>query len=84
MGDCQSKNKIDDVHQPTIQPIEKQSNESTKEPIKEAQELKDENDPVAGSVEEIPVKHKPENGTSFGQNMRLILVIQKYIVTRYP
>ena len=70
MGDCQSKNKIDDVHQPTIELTVNHSNESTKEPIKEAEKPKDEHDPVAGSVEEIPMKQKPENGTSFGQNKR--------------
>ena len=58
-----------DVHQPTIEPTEKHSNESKKEPIKEAVKPKDEHDQVAGSVEEIPMKQKLENGTSFGQNM---------------
>ena len=66
MGDCQSKNKIDDVSQPTIEPTEKPSNESTKEPINEAQQPKNQNNPVG----EIPMKQKPENGTSFGQNKR--------------
>ena len=66
MGDCQSKSKIDEGIQPTIEPTEKPSNESTKEPIKEAQQPKNQNDPVG----EIPMKQKPENGTSFGQNKR--------------
>ena len=66
MGDCQSKSKIDEGIQPTIEPTEKPSNESTRKPIKEAQQPKNQNDPVAGTVEEIPLKQKPENGTSFG------------------
>ena len=56
MGDCQSKNKINHVSEPTIEPSRKSSQGSTKET-------------VAASVEEIPVKQKPENGRSFGQNM---------------
>ena len=70
MGDCQSKNKAADVSEPTIESDVKPSHESTKEPIKEAQESKDKNDPAAGSVEEIPMNQKPENGTSFGQNTK--------------
>ena len=69
MGDCQSKDKVADVSEPTIQSTEKLSNESKKEPITEAQkspDQKNQNDPVAAPVEEIPVKHKPENATSFG------------------
>ena len=71
MGDCQSKNKAADVSEPTIEPTEKPSNESKKEPITEVQkspDQKDQNDPVVAPVEEILAKHKPENGTSFGQN----------------
>ena len=69
MGDCQSKTKVTDVSEPTIESTEKPSNESKKEPITEAQkspDQKDQNDPVVAPVDEIPVKHKPENATSFG------------------
>ena len=71
MGGCQSKDKVADVSEPTIEPIEKPSNELKKEPVTEAQkslDQKDQNDPVVAPVDEIPVKQKPENGTSFGQN----------------
>ena len=57
MGDCQSKNKINHVSEPTTESGGK----------------------VAGSVEEIPVKHKPENGRSFGQNMKLRSFFNIYI-----
>ena len=71
MGDCQSKNKAVDVSEPTIESDAKPSHESTKESIIKAQESsdqKDQNDRATGTVEEIPLKLKPENGTSFGQN----------------
>ena len=75
MGDCQSKNNVADVSEPTVESAVKPSNESTKEPIKESQESPDQtsqNGRVAGSVEEIPVKQKPVNATSFGQNTNFL------------
>ena len=82
MGDCQSKNKAGDVSEPAIESAVKPSNESTKQPIKEAQESSDQksqNGPVGGSVEEIPVKQKPVNGTSFGQNTKFLKTVERFI-----
>ena len=82
MGDCQSKNNVADVSEPTIESAVKPANESTKEPIKEAQESSDQksqNGPVGGSVEEIPVKQKPVNGSLFGQNTKFLKTVERFI-----
>ena len=78
MGDCQSKDKAADVSEPTIESTEKPSNDSTKETItvtdptiteiQKSPDQEDQNDQVVAPVEETPVKNKPENATSFGQN----------------
>ena len=54
MGECQSKNKIADVSEPSI--------ESTPQ---KSPDQKDQN-----SIKEEPAKQKPENGRSFGQNIK--------------
>ena len=78
MGDCQSKEQVADVSEPTIESTEKPSNDSTKETItvtdpttteiQKSPDQEDQNDQVVAPVEETPVKNKPENATSFGQN----------------